>query len=198
MFAHLNPQIIFKVINLLLMEKSIIIHGKHAGIVTSITLAVVNLILPFIWEGIFVPLVPDNARELFGAPVPLIVGTTSAPRVQDVAPTTAILFLNDDCVNETATRSKHSEDGTAIEFSAWFVRLPEVSADLPVDEELCKRMEHVRTLLCRHCRPRLEYCEETTEQLMKQFGAINSGTIPSKEPQMRREPPQESIAGRGE
>eukprot|EP00600_Ochromonadales_sp_CCMP1393_P003706 CAMPEP_0174991904 /NCGR_PEP_ID=MMETSP0004_2-20121128/22194_1 /TAXON_ID=420556 /ORGANISM="Ochromonas sp., Strain CCMP1393" /LENGTH=102 /DNA_ID=CAMNT_0016245791 /DNA_START=8 /DNA_END=313 /DNA_ORIENTATION=- len=61
LFTHLNSQIIFKIINLLLMEKSLIIHGKNAGIVTSITMAIINLISPFLWEGIFVPLVPDNA-----------------------------------------------------------------------------------------------------------------------------------------
>ena len=89
LFTHLSSTIIFKIINLLLMEKSLIIHGKNAGIVTTITMAVINLISPFLWEGIFVPLVPDNARELFGAPVPLVVGTTSAPRVNDVSSDTA-------------------------------------------------------------------------------------------------------------
>jgi len=60
LFTHLSSQIVCKVINLLLMEKSIIIHGKNAGIVTSITMAVLHLIEPFCWEGIFVPLVPGE------------------------------------------------------------------------------------------------------------------------------------------
>ncbi len=51
LFAHLNAQVVFKIINLLLMEKSLIIYGKNPGIVTTITLAVINLISPFIWEG---------------------------------------------------------------------------------------------------------------------------------------------------
>lgn len=60
LFAHLGSQIVCKVINLLLMEKSLIIHGKNAGIVTAITMAVLHLIEPFCWEGIFVPLVPGR------------------------------------------------------------------------------------------------------------------------------------------
>ena len=60
LFTHLSSQIVCKVINLLLMEKSLIIHGKNAGIVTSITMAVLHLIEPFCWEGIFVPLVPGE------------------------------------------------------------------------------------------------------------------------------------------
>jgi len=60
LFTHLSSQIVCKIINLLLMEKSLIIHGKNAGIVTSITMAVLHLIEPFCWEGIFVPLVPGE------------------------------------------------------------------------------------------------------------------------------------------
>ena len=82
LFSYLNASIVFKLINLLLMERSLIICGKHSGIVSCIALAVKNLILPFHWEGVFVPLVPDVARELFGAPVPFILGTTTSPRVR--------------------------------------------------------------------------------------------------------------------
>ena len=34
-----------------------------------------TLLNPFSWEGLFVPLVPDSARELISAPVPFIIGT---------------------------------------------------------------------------------------------------------------------------
>jgi hypothetical protein len=168
LLTHLSSTIIFKIINLLLMEKSLIIHGKNAGIVTTITMAVINLVSPFLWEGIFVPLVPDNARELFGAPVPLIVGTISAPRVNDVSSDTAILFLNDD--NVTITSYPEVTDGARVEprhkstlkFVAWFVRLPEVSADLPVEFEMCRRLDHTSSLLCDFVKNKIEYKDEVT------------------------------------
>ncbi|KAJ1432205.1 hypothetical protein B484DRAFT_34458 [Ochromonadaceae sp. CCMP2298] len=47
LFAHLSSAVVLKIINLLLMEKSLIIHGRNAGIVTSVTMAVINLIAPF-------------------------------------------------------------------------------------------------------------------------------------------------------
>jgi hypothetical protein len=142
------------------MEKSLIIHGKNAGIVTSITMAVINLISPFLWEGIFVPLVPDNARELFGAPVPLIVGTTSAPRVTDVSSDTAILFLNDDNVTVTTQNTSYSST-TDLKFVAWFVRLPEVSADLPNELEMCRRIDYTTSMLCNYVKDKIEYKEES-------------------------------------
>lgn len=186
LFTHLNSQIIFKIINLLLMEKSLIIHGRNAGIVTTITMAVINLISPFAWEGIFVPLVPDNARELFGAPVPLIVGTTSPPRINDVSADTAILFLNDDnVIISTVSSNNTNNNSTGVEeydatlqstsssdnnyneevnevkmemkFVAWFVRLPEVSADMPFELEICRRIDYTSMLLCNHCFDKIEF-----------------------------------------
>eukprot|EP01034_Spumella_vulgaris_P024136 gene24135-30446_t len=177
LFAHLNAQIVFKIINLLLMEKSLIIYGKNPGIVTTITLAVINLISPFVWEGIFVPLVPDNARELFGAPVPLILGTISPPRTVDVSTSTAILYLNDDTVihtvapkhsNSTAHMSTSSASAAVPkevkhnEFTAWFIRLPEVVADMPLDEEISKRIDYVRLMICSHYIGQMEFVDKVT------------------------------------
>jgi hypothetical protein len=207
------------------MEKSLIIYGKNPGIVSAITIGVMNLIKPFIWEGIFLPLVPDVARELFGAPVPLVAGTTSPPRLVDISPATAVLHLNDDsvqtklevevtpcsnhtkCFDEflssrqadnstssdvcipslstsritipysTANPLDHQADVEAmqhdtpssssnlscqisikvkeVEFLAWFVRLPEVSADMPVPEEMSKRINHLRKLMAKYLLPKL-------------------------------------------
>jgi hypothetical protein len=51
-----------------------------------------------------------------------------------------------------------------LEFVAWFVRLPEVSASMPVDDEISKRMEYTRGLLCNHYSKQLEYVEQVVTQ----------------------------------
>lgn len=212
LFSLLDSQIIFKIINLLLMERSIIIYGKSPGIVTSVTLAVLNIISPFIWEGIFVPLLPDNARELFQAPVPLILGTTSEPNISEVSAATAVLHLNDDtAVVTTSTgdlslkqglfsraspipadpdqsrcsspingvlkngkkKSYSSKVVGKVSFTPWFVRLPEVTADMPVDEEMGRRLDYLRQALCDHCMDKLEFVEtglKTDRQSEAQIG----------------------------
>lgn len=43
---------IFQLVNLLMMEKSLVIVGKNVGMVTALAFAVVNLISPFTWEGL--------------------------------------------------------------------------------------------------------------------------------------------------
>ena len=46
------------------MEKSLIIVCKDTSIVTAIAFAVTNLLLPFTWQGVFIPLLPNDVREV--------------------------------------------------------------------------------------------------------------------------------------
>jgi hypothetical protein len=122
--------------------------------VTALAFAVVNLLNPFTWEGVFVPLVPNNARELFGAPVPFILGTTSPPRSEDLGTNTAVLYIQE-TINFVENKGPKGGMGTkqsvkggssgsksavkkhaVIEYATWFTRLPEVSADMPLSESL--------------------------------------------------------------
>jgi hypothetical protein len=196
LITHVSAPTIFKMVNLLLMEKSLIIYGQNAGVVTAITFAIAQLLSPFLWEGIFIPLVPDNAREMFGAPVPLLLGTISPPRLADVSSSTAVLHVNDhmatiyydNCPVATTTasivHSRHPSTSVqpsvpaartaiqnsvvpveeklarikSIEFTAWFVRLPEVTADLPIDSEIVKRIEYTRRLLGQFAKDGVHVC----------------------------------------
>eukprot|EP01035_Chromulina_nebulosa_P030512 gene30512-40539_t len=71
--------------SLLLTEKSLIVCGQQPGVVTAVTIAITYLIQPFEWEGVFVPLVPDDVRELFESPVPFITGTIYQPRMNEIS-----------------------------------------------------------------------------------------------------------------
>jgi len=104
--------------------------------------------------------------------VPLIVGTTSAPRITDVSSDTAILYLNDDNVvahpTSSASRSDNSSSASCsvgFKFVAWFIRLPEVNADMPFDLEICRRIDYTNALLCKYCLDRVEVKEQS--QLIK-------------------------------
>jgi hypothetical protein len=48
------------------------------------------------------------------------------------------------------------------EFLAWFIRLPEVVADMPLDEEVSKRIDHVRLLICSHYIGQMEFVEKVS------------------------------------
>ena len=59
---------------MLLLEKSLLVHGSQSIYVTAISTAFTLLLEPFRWEGIFIPLLPDIAYDVLGSPVPIIVG----------------------------------------------------------------------------------------------------------------------------
>lgn len=96
LLCYFNPTTITKILNILLVEKSLIIYGQQPGVVTAISLAVAALLAPFAWEGVFVPLVPEDAREVFEAPVPFIVGTISLPNFAVLASSVAVLVLEEE------------------------------------------------------------------------------------------------------
>jgi DENN (AEX-3) domain len=51
----LPPDTIVRVLQCLLLEKTIVIVGAHLGMVSIAGTALLSLLEPFCWEGIFVP-----------------------------------------------------------------------------------------------------------------------------------------------
>lgn len=136
------------------------------------------LISPFRWEGCFIPLVPDDVRELFDAPVPFIAGTITAPKMPDTLSNAAVLVL-DEMVspssspamawNATITmtttttnatishddaQSQHPSSDGKIDYMAWFLYLPELTADMPVPEYLESKLGIFRQRLLHSMRRR--------------------------------------------
>lgn len=81
LLLYLVPsELIVKIHSLLLQELSLLVYGTDAGVVTAVATAFSQLLQPFSWEGIFVPLLPIAAYEALDAPVPFIVGVVSPSR----------------------------------------------------------------------------------------------------------------------
>ena len=103
----------------------------------------------------------------------MILGTTSPPRLADISTHTAILYLNDDVIVTPIVNSNSSNQKSGhvdLEFTSWFVRLPEVNADMPVDEEICRRMDYTRTNL----RKTLDYNPDQQRVFLFQHEMQNS------------------------
>eukprot|EP00981_Chlorochromonas_danica_P008745 scaffold2302_cov209-Ochromonas_danica.AAC.9 len=180
LMTQLSPHQVCQTINLLLLEQSLVIVGSRPGVVTAVCLGIHTLLRPFVWEGLFLPLVPHYAHDLFAAPVPLIVGTLTPPRNDEVSESTAILYLCEEEIILNAPDQGRSTiltkqeylfkfgDGAAIpvdlesqlhlsggSFQAYFSRLPDLSADLIVDEDVFRRASHLRRGLLQYALPRL-------------------------------------------
>ena len=59
-----------------LTETKIVFVSKNASILGSSVLAFSALLLPFVWSGPFVPVLPTHLLHMLDAPVPILVGIT--------------------------------------------------------------------------------------------------------------------------
>jgi len=58
----------------LLLERSIVIVCRNPSTLSSIVLSVVPLLRPLRYQGLLIPILPKNLRDIMSAPVPFIVG----------------------------------------------------------------------------------------------------------------------------
>jgi hypothetical protein len=91
-----------------------------------------------------------------------LLGTTTPPRAEDLSPTTAVLYIQETVSYVVSPKPARIHTGKAIhpgkhnrrkspnqtghpeivekhqvvEYATWFTRLPEVSADMPISENL--------------------------------------------------------------
>ena len=57
-----------------MLEKSIVFVSESPGLLTSAVLGIYNLIRPFIWPHVVVPILPLSLFEILEAPVPILIG----------------------------------------------------------------------------------------------------------------------------
>jgi len=61
----------------LLKEGRLVVHSKHAALLGPVTQALVSLMFPLQWQGLYIPVVPQHMMiDLVEAPVPFLVGCT--------------------------------------------------------------------------------------------------------------------------
>lgn len=137
--------------NLLLTEKSIIVIGTNPGVVSIITLGISTLIQPFKWTGALLPIVPRNITELFGAPIPFILGTIATTlNFDDINTNTAVLSIYDPELDRkpcsfTTTKKEIYRQNKCTE--AFFTRLPELHSTMPICVHLENQLRSSRRLL---------------------------------------------------
>jgi hypothetical protein len=74
LFLFLKPECICAILKLLLVERSLLVIGQSSEVVTSSTLALMELIRPFTWASNFLPLLPMDLLDFVSSPVPFVAG----------------------------------------------------------------------------------------------------------------------------
>ncbi|CAM9755420.1 unnamed protein product, partial [Laminaria digitata] len=74
LFSSVAEEIILRALDALLLEKTLVVCGRDVGMVSIVATALLSLLDPFKWEGVFVPVVPLKLMDVLESPVPALVG----------------------------------------------------------------------------------------------------------------------------
>ena len=74
LFSVLSLDNILILFDLILQERKILFISEHVGILTPVAEIICQLLFPFKWHHIYIPLLPAKCAEFLFAPVPFIMG----------------------------------------------------------------------------------------------------------------------------
>merc|ERR1711933_21897 len=65
---------LIKVLKMLMLERSVLIIGNKPGEVSVCTCALLELLKPYKWASVFIPVLPGDALDFVDSPVPFVTG----------------------------------------------------------------------------------------------------------------------------
>jgi hypothetical protein len=138
LFSRLSADVIIRCLNVLLLETTLVIVGEDLGLVSAIGTALISLLEPFQWDGVFIPLLPSSLSDFLQSPVPLVVGV--------VPPFDASRHMG----AAVLTIGGHGEH----------LRTPQLQVKLPLCYQLLQVRRHARGLAYNHtiAQMRLKRC----------------------------------------
>ncbi|GAM21576.1 hypothetical protein SAMD00019534_047510 [Acytostelium subglobosum LB1] len=74
LFMHLSLENILKVLGAVLLEQRVVFVSDNLSLLSSACFAMQSFIHPFVWQGLFVPIIPQALIDYLEAPVPFIAG----------------------------------------------------------------------------------------------------------------------------
>ena len=77
LFSALSTGNIMAIIGILLQEGRIALCSKSYALLTPVSEALISLLFPFVYQGIYIPVLPYNLLDVLDAPVPFLVGLNS-------------------------------------------------------------------------------------------------------------------------
>lgn len=70
---------IIKFFNAIVLEHRIVLICSNLGVLSAVGLSLIPLLRPLIWQGAFIPILPDTMLDILDAPFPLAVGMPKYP-----------------------------------------------------------------------------------------------------------------------
>jgi len=74
LLEELDPMVIVTILTSMMFERRIIFVSHSLGVLSNCVQAAVALLYPFVWQHVFIPVLPLGMIQFVCAPVPFIVG----------------------------------------------------------------------------------------------------------------------------
>lgn len=94
LFQVLDLNNVLLVFSCIALELKVVLCSKHVGLLTPVAEALMAMLLPFSWQGAYIPVLPMSLIDVIDAPVPFLVGTHSDCLKQVASRTTNVVFVD--------------------------------------------------------------------------------------------------------
>lgn len=62
-----------------LLEEQIILVSKSPGTLSAVSLSLIPMLRPLVWQGAFIPILPSNMIDCLDVPLPFVIGLSKIP-----------------------------------------------------------------------------------------------------------------------
>ncbi|KAF1783768.1 uDENN domain [Phytophthora cactorum] len=94
LFQVLDLNNVLLVFSCVALELKVVLCSKHIGLLTPVAETLLAILLPFLWQGAYIPVLPTSLLDVIDAPVPFLVGTHSDCLKQVTGRTTNVVFVD--------------------------------------------------------------------------------------------------------
>eukprot|EP00301_Raphidiophrys_heterophryoidea_P015138 c23663_g1_i1.p1 GENE.c23663_g1_i1~~c23663_g1_i1.p1 ORF type:complete len:945 (+),score=259.80 c23663_g1_i1:3-2837(+) len=102
-FKHLSLRNVLTILSLALLEQQILFVGSRIGILSAVVLSFIPLLRPFVWQCLFVPLLPSRMLSFLEAPVPFLMGMPVSALPSELSDDLVVVYVDDNKVRMPRT-----------------------------------------------------------------------------------------------
>ena len=104
LFRVLSYEQIITAWKALLLEKKLFLICSSKAVLSQVAHALINLLFPFKWIHVYVPILPEKLKLFIESPVPLIIGISFHIDLNEIPNDSLILNLNKNCFENNAEK----------------------------------------------------------------------------------------------
>lgn len=79
-FRALSLDIVLAFYLSIMLEERIVLISKEPGILSAISLSLIPILRPLVWQGAFIPILPHFMIDCLDVPLPFVIGLKQAPQ----------------------------------------------------------------------------------------------------------------------